>query len=142
MNSIGDLVMYNGTKATIKGFKYTKGEPLAIIEIYNKSNPFMDMMEGTQPKKKDIRTVDTKELKVIQSIWDHFFILKIGDEKIPFNNMISLSKAITPKNFNRAEVFEIKKLGKPEIRVPANSGSTLTPDNSVFPNSDGGWSKW
>ena len=144
--TIGDVVVYRGNKATVKGMKSAGDVSLAIIEIYNRQ-PLMDLITHFEPTKKEIHTVNIVELKVIQSVWDNFYVLKVGNRTIPFTNKKDLLNAVTSKNFDKAEIFEVKKLGKPEIRVPLDKyGNTMSAemyenDASMIPD-DGGWGEW
>ena len=136
--TIGDIVDYRGRKAMVKAFKYRGNDCKAIIEIYQQPPLFGAF--GEKPKEKEILTVDNKELKVIESTWDHFYILKTGDRTIPFTNKAELLKAVTPKNFNKVEIFEVNKLGKPEIRVSLNP-PPLKRGYKCSPYTEG-WDQW
>ena len=111
INAIPD----RNNKATIKGFKCVGSKTLATIEVYKQSENLFGPIE------KEIVTVDVKELKIIQSVWDHFFILKVGEKSTAFATQPEILRAITPKNFKKANIYEVKKLGKPEIVLPNNA---------------------
>ncbi len=104
---IGDIVKSGNIKGEVKSLIMGTKEPVAVIESTEDVNPF-SFLNGKTPTVTTHKIVISK-LKVVNSIIDHYFILKIGDSITPFNSKESLLQAITPKNFDKVELYEISK---------------------------------
>jgi len=109
--NIGDTIAYKGEYAEVIGFKGNK----FVIETLPPIHPTLG--EPLEDSKK--LYVDEKECRVIKSFHDHFFVLKItGRDTKAYPSLYELRKNITKKNFNKSEIYEVKKLGKPIIIIP------------------------
>jgi len=107
---IGEQAIYKGKVCTICGIKNDK----LIVEIQQPYSKGISKPQQIQ--------VEEKELQLIDDLDEHFYIiLEEGKPPVRFQNKQDLLTSITPSQINKAEVFEIKKLGKVKASIGQSS---------------------
>ena len=112
---INDLVSYKGQEATVIGFT-SKKILLKTVTPKSAMNPFGPPKE---PEPSKILKASEKDIKPLISLMDKFYIMREPDNVLIFGSIEDLKKAITPANMG-AEMYEVKKLGKPTISFGKN----------------------
>ena len=109
--NIGDKVKYEIAVGEVVGFKGMK----YLVKFPEQRHPFMPTEVISKEKTLMLEEKNIVPLDLVES--NHFFMLRIGDEKGIFKTLEEVKSRITPENMEDAEIFSVVKMPKPTINI-------------------------